>query len=373
MKKASLGILERKENGEERKGKKQFKNGGKMQVFELLKNIYEVPSVLLASYALENLENLSERELIILRREMRRRNFNSPFYFLVAMAKKENEEKYEKENADISKQMQIFRKIAMLKKLSLKYVSMALYCKKIKKTLSDEAEIREFADYLPFQGDYIKQLIKVHYNALMIYHELYNILSSHGEVKETHISLVDDAGLSYEIVTEKAMAYNLKEKERYKKIVIKPLLRNAIVRKILCSAAVNYGYSSLLNSFHESDDELIRYNETLIKFGISPYSRLDNIEEKENVKMELEKQGFGTFDEFYFKTKESLLNKIIERRRFFYSFMRQKAFSYVYKIIKTSYEKGLRFPSMPKNPTENQLKVIEILKETANFGVENGI
>ncbi|MEM4295551.1 MAG: hypothetical protein QXI89_00630 [Candidatus Anstonellales archaeon] len=324
-------------------------------------NLISMPSIAIAKYAIDNYKGLDEMTLAVLKKEMLRRNFHMPMQFLISLAAKEIEDKDEKEMEDIKKQLRYFRQIALLKKLSLRQVSFCLYWMKIRKKIKEDMR-----SFLPDFGDYMTMLFKLKYGSAIIFKELYDLLSSHGIEKEKEMSIIEEQGFTYEMPTAYALAQGLNEIKRQKRVIIKPIIRSSFVRKILCSAAVNYGYKNLISNFKEQDAEMIDYNKILISFSITPYSRLDTYEGFDYVKQALHAKGFADFDGFVFSTKKYILDKLIERRKYFYSYIRKNALQFLYQTIKFAIENKAFLPTMARKPAKEQIKILYVLKEKMN-------
>jgi hypothetical protein len=253
-------------------------------------------------------------------------------------------------------------------------VSYFLYYLKIKKVIEPS-----LLQYLPDNGDCISLFLNLKSNtgtnSVILFKEIFDFISTFGDVKYITISMMEKDGFTYEVLSDYAEgleALGLKEKNRIKKSRIKPLINSPYVRKILCAAAVNYSIKNL-NKLHEEIQkkeyenneykEIFEYNKILSDFGLQPYIRLDNVEGFEELKKILHSKGFGFFDGFVFRTNEELINKISEKRKYFYKLGVLYALQFFDLVFDHAYKNNKLLPSMKKKPSSEQLKILPALKE----------
>ncbi|RME79657.1 MAG: hypothetical protein D6769_01785 [Methanobacteriota archaeon] len=321
---------------------------------------FSMPSVALARHVLEDVlpNDKPLDELRAYKREMLRRNFHAPLTFISRKAnKKEEKEDNADEAADIRKQKKIFMEIASLKKTALSMTTLYIYAEKLKEKLNN----RELANYVPKAGSYVDLLATLRYNAVLAFKDIYTVLSSFGEMLSVEYCIVDDNGLHY--ITSRAYAdkLSLKIKKSKMKRYVRPLIRSPYVRKILIATSLSYSQHMLESSFQENDGELSTYNNILHKYGIRGYSRIDAKEGFDKLKQELVDNGFASFIEGSFTTREDIVGKITARRSFFHNRIKELASKAIADEIEKALNGGNRIPTMARNPSTEQLKVLPYL------------
>ncbi|MGB9719107.1 MAG: DUF530 family protein [Candidatus Anstonellales archaeon] len=285
-------------------------------------NLQEMDSMALVHYANESLEkDPSIQELEALREEMLLRRFNAPFRALLRITREELGENSAEELADLRKQASFFRYVAMLKKSTLARVRVALSAKKIKQNIPYE----DFTNYLPTDGNYVKNLVSSGANGIMVFKEL------------------EDG--------------------------VKQFFKSTSVKKALLSAIVLYSAEGVKNEVgeNEKDERVIEYNSILRKHKIVPYSRVEHIEGFEELKQELQEKGFFESGEM----KREFAEKIEERKRMIRREVRKRSFLLTFVPIAKFYLRETResakrnkiYPGLVSEPDEKAISNFVSIKE----------
>ena len=323
----------------------------------------EISSIALANYVIQKLnEGVNETELKSLKEEMLRRGFNAPFKHILLSVFKELDKD---EAKDVAKHMKYFRQIAMLKKLALRMCNVALASIKMKDYLEKEG-YHDLIPHLPFNGDYIKNIIKAGYMGVMLYKDMMNVLSSFGEKIEMYEFNIKELSFEYKVKakSEEEVKKRYGEVEitgKVKKPKIVPIIRSPSVRRALVSAIISYSFDTLKHLLYPK--ELEKYNAILHKHGIEPLTRLDFLEGFENAKKELVKEGFMDEKEGHYITKKEIAKKIEEARlNFRRKFIKTSYLMLFVPIIKHYLTKNFNerrklrlYPTLSVKPTDLQL------------------
>ncbi len=330
-------------------------------------DLSKASSIALANYAIQRLnEGASREELKSLKEEMLRRGFNAPFKHILASVFKE----LDKEEAkDVVKHMKYFRQIAILKKLALRMTNVALASIKMKEYLEREG-YHDLIPHLPFNGDYVKSIIKTGYLGAMLYKDMMNVLSSFGEKIEMYEFNIKELSFEYKVKAKneeevKKRFGDVEITGRVKKPRIVPIIRSPSVRRALISAIISYSFDALKHLLYPK--ELDKYNAILHKHGIEPLTRLDFLEGFEEAKKELAEKGFMDERDGIYITKKEIAKKIEGARlKFRKKFIKAGHLMLFVPIIKHYLTKSFNerrklglYPTLSVKPTELQLAFLK--------------
>lgn len=333
-----------------------------------------------------NLHSLSR-----IKDEMLSAGFNATFPELMFNIRTELAD--EEISSDISKQLKTLREFANLKKYTLNRVKIAIASHNILYNMFQRGTVYAFADYLPYNGQYLYELIYLGEPAIRAYNALNLILSQKQENKGGEYTVV----ISVDGKKEKIKLdsnQNLGERVRRvygegatilsitKRNTEKPLVNGRSNRIAIASAyarlAANIVYPKLSNSQTFANEKHKVYSSVLSKHGLSSDTRIDLLEEREDLEDELYSKNL-LFEENNVKVLHpEVVNAITKnRKRFnretvkeaerllsediFYFFMVEaKKTRTAYPLFKgVSSEIDARFSFVDKSIAKNSIELIK--------------
>lgn len=323
--------------------------------------------------------------------EMLSAGFNATFPELMFNIRTELAD--EEISSDISKQLKTLREFANLKKYTLNRVKIAIASHNILYNMFQRGTVYAFADYLPYNGQYLYELIYLGEPAIRAYNALNLILSQKQENKGGEYTVV----ISVDGKKEKIKLdsnQNLGERVRRvygegatilsitKRNTEKPLVNGRSNRIAIASAyarlAANIVYPKLSNSQTFANEKHKVYSSVLSKHGLSSDTRIDLLEEREDLEDELYSKNL-LFEENNVKVLHpEVVNAITKnRKRFnretvkeaerllsediFYFFMVEaKKTRTAYPLFKgVSSEIDARFSFVDKSIAKNSIELIK--------------
>ncbi|MEM3369638.1 MAG: DUF530 family protein [Candidatus Micrarchaeia archaeon] len=242
-----------------------------------------------------NLHSLSR-----IKEEMLAAGFNATFPELMLNIKTELAD--DEISSDLSKQLRTLREFANLKKYTLNRVKVAIASHNILYNMFQRGTIYAFADYLPYNGQYLYELIYLGEPAIRAYNALNIILSQKKENKSGEYTVVISVdGKKQKIKLDSNQ--NLGERVRRvygegatilsitKRNTEKPLVNGRSNRIAIASAyarlAASLVYPKLSNSQLFTNEKHRIYSSILSKHGLSSDTRIDLLDEREDIEDEL--------------------------------------------------------------------------------------
>ena len=338
------------------------------QLEEVLKNAKPFRS--------ENIAKIEE-----LRESMLHAGFSAPFKGILQRTMEEAKDMDEAEWADLRKQVSYFRQIANLKKYSLARASIALSAHR----LADHFVKSGYTDvvgHAPLDGNHINLLMEsgaegiLAYRAIMDRFEMAAEMSSCFQVKvrsgeETHTVQVEEKErIDYKVARMFGLEAEVIEvKPSLKR---KPLISSKGTRVSLVSSIVNYvskGVEAELAG--EEEGEIRRYNEFLRAKGLKPDVRMDHVEGYEEIKAEMEKEGFLESKEGEYRAKPELSKEISRRKKERKERIMGRSmilvlspmFRFYLTTPREQRKKNNLYPGMAVVPTNNQIRIFAPLYE----------
>ena len=350
------------------------------EIKEIKEKLREIPVMALIDNLNEMLEDdeISIEVLKIFRDEMIRRKFNSPFGFLVNVAKEEVDES---ELSDKKKQNSYFRKIAMLKKYALFSTMIAIASRKIKIFAQRNGYV-DLVSFLPTNGNYLSNILQYGYFGLMVYRSIYDAIKHTGDVEYGYLYEIEGENYNYrkKISKSKDIKDYLNENEKVvstiKTTIIKPLIRSRFVSKALSSAITGYaGFISFREAEKTQGKNLAKYNEVLKRKGYIPFYFVDSyLEHDKALYNDLKENGLIENGMVKEEVKKEILKKraeINERMEKMSKLMLAIPIAKHY-LIKNKIQRKSNplYPGMVIEPSEKQLKLLGIVNNYIGFPLE---
>ncbi|MEM3408244.1 MAG: DUF530 family protein [Candidatus Micrarchaeia archaeon] len=235
-----------------------------------------------------------------IKEEMLAAGFNATFPELMLNIKTELAD--DEISSDLSKQLRILREFANLKKYTLNRVKVAIASHNILYNMFQRGTVYAFADYLPYNGQYLYELIYLGEPAIRAYNALNIILSQKKENKSGEYTVVISVdGKKQKIKLDSNQ--NLGERVRRvygegatilsitKRNTEKPLVNGRSNRIAIASAyarlAASLVYPRLSNSQLFTNEKHKIYSSILSKHGLSSDTRIDLLDGREDLEDEL--------------------------------------------------------------------------------------
>ncbi|MEM4133886.1 MAG: DUF530 family protein [Candidatus Micrarchaeia archaeon] len=272
-----------------------------------------------------NLHSLSR-----IKEEMLAAGFNATFPELMLNIKTELAD--DEISSDLSKQLRNLREFANLKKYTLNRVKVAIASHNILYNMFQRGTVYAFADYLPYNGQYLYELIYLGEPAIRAYNALNIILSQKKENKSGEYTVVISVdGKKQKIKLDSNQ--NLGERVRRvygegatilsitKRNTEKPLVNGRSNRIAIASAyarlAASLVYPKLSNSQLFTNEKHKIYSSILSKHGLSSDTRIDLLDEREDLEDELYSKNL-LFEENNIKVLHpDVINAITKNRKRF--------------------------------------------------------
>lgn len=270
------------------------------------------------------------RSLNHIKEEMLAAGFNATFPELMFNMKTELAD--EEISADLSKQLKTLREFANLKKYTLNRVRVAIASHNILFNMLQRGTIYAFADYLPYNGQYLYELIYLGEPAIRAYNALNVILSQKQENKSgeyTVVISVDGKKETLKLDSNQNLGERIKRVYGEGSVILsitkrsteKPLVNGRSNRVAIASAyarlAANIVYPKLSNSKLFANEKHELYSSILSKYGLSSDTRVDLIEGREDLEDELYSKKL-LFEENRVKILHpDVVNAIIKNRKKF--------------------------------------------------------
>ncbi len=335
---------------------------------------------------LEN--NISE--LADYKQEMLHAGFNSPFLGLLAITREELDEADEAESQDVAKHMEKIQQLARMKKYSLNRVRIALAAHKMALGIVKENFAEQLLEGLPLDGNYIATIVRTKEAGLHAYKSLMALLAAETEsAKSIFVTIeYDKDGVKEQKTFKLASAKNIEEKIRRDfgesaKVVSTRMGRNSDVfmKKKSARACVSAAYTLLAFKHASSNSRkrsalMQRYAEFMSRKGFEANARIDAVEGYEEIKQELEKQGFAESEGDEYFLKKELQQEISSERTVLRESCERKArqtlafdlFKYFLLFPKREREAGAIFPSLNANVSKEKLEFMNVLNA---LGIED--
>lgn len=252
------------------------------------------------SKAIEKLSDLKSQMLF--------HGFNAPFLSLVAQSRGEFEGLSESDSQDLSKQLSAVRELASAKKLTLNRVRVALAACRIALESFEDGD-GDFAQYLPYKGDYLGTLI-ARADMLYPYYSMMEILSRECG-KRTQVVFTINYKRGDKSVTARISLSGKHNAEAYVKHVYgeeakiteskvlnvpELLIKKRSSRICLAIAYSKIAYEAGIQEAIraiKSSEKLARYESFMKSHSLNPGARLDLTEGYEREKAELAKIGLA--------------------------------------------------------------------------------
>lgn len=210
----------------------------------LVHEAHDLFSQLSQGYKKENLQRIKE-----LRERMIMHGFDAPFKAVLKRTYSEAEEDEEDNVADIKKQVDYFRQVAILKKGALRRSNVAIAAHLLAESFI-KMGYGDIIDYLPFDGNYIDNLFKSGVSGVKVYRHLNDLIAKKGEVlpvykvevffkgERFHIKVKNRSTLEEKVMQEfgpegRIMDIKVGRKEY-------PIIKSKSIRIALISSIVSY-------------------------------------------------------------------------------------------------------------------------------------
>lgn len=315
-----------------------------------------------------------------LRIEMKRRGFDAPFGFLVGVVKKEFDDI--NQTKDLKKQLAYFRKIATMKKYALFSTNIAIAARKIKNNMLAN-NYTDFLDYLPVNGDYLETVFRFGNIGARVYKFLIDNIRGQGTVLSAKKYFISGEDYTYTktLLKDVKVENHLREGEQVVKIndsvIIHPLIRSKYVGRAICCAIVGYsGFISLKEVDSNTDKLVAQYNSILTEHGYMKFSSvLGVLDQDENLKKELESSKLLNGGQLDPKLSQKLkqIRKDIEIKMQKIAKMMLAVPIAKHYLLKSKNERisNPLYPSMPVDPSLEQLKILNITNEITKMDLPN--
>ncbi|MCX8202379.1 MAG: DUF530 domain-containing protein [Candidatus Micrarchaeota archaeon] len=240
------------------------------------------------------------RSLTHIKDEMMAAGFNATFPELMLNLKAELTD--EELPSDISKQLRSLREFANLKKYTLNRVKIAIASHNILYNMLQRGTVYPFAEYLPYDGQYLYDLIYLGEPAIRAYNAINTILSQKEESKGGEYTVVISIdGKKQKIKLDSNQNLGERVKRVYgdgatilsitKRSTEKPLVNGRSNRVAIASAYARLATTIVYPKFTKGPiftNEIHKiYSSILSKHGLSSETRIDLIETREELEDEL--------------------------------------------------------------------------------------
>jgi len=344
---------------------------------------------------LERPTNLKETEtnlnfLSRIKNEMLDAGFNATFPELMLNIKSELSD--DEISADLPKQLRTLREFANLKKYTLNRVKIAIASHNIFLNMLHRGTIYEFANYLPYNGNYLYNLVYLGEPAIRAYNAINILLSQKREEKNgeyTVVISVDGNKQTLKLNSNVNLGEKVKRVYGEGAIILsitkrkkeKPLVNGRSNRVAISAAyaqlAAKIVYSKLTGKSIITNEKHKLYSSILSKYGLSPETRVDLIEDRVELEDELYSKKLLLEVDNVKMLDPEVLNAIMKNRRkfnretirqaekllaedVFYFFMNEsKKSRTTYPLFKgISGEIDERFKFLDKIDIKNPMKII---------------
>jgi len=242
-----------------------------------------------------NLSSLSR-----IKDEMLDAGFNATFPELMVDIKAELSD--DEISSDLPKQLRTLREFANLKKYTLNRVKIAIASHNIFLNMLQRGTVYEFASYLPYNGEYLYNLVFLGEPAIRAYNAVNILLSQKKEEKNGEYTVVISVDGNKQTLK---LDSNINLGDRVKRVygegaVIlsitkrkteKPLVNGRSNRVAISAAyaqlAAKIVYSRLTGKPRITNDKHKLYSSIISKYGLSPETRVDLIENRDELEDEL--------------------------------------------------------------------------------------
>jgi len=242
-----------------------------------------------------NLSSLSR-----IKDEMLDAGFNATFPELMVDVKAELSD--DEISSDLPKQLRTFREFANLKRYTFNRVKISIASHNIFLNMLQRGTIYEFANYLPYNGEYLYNLVFLGEPAIRAYNAINVILSQKKEEKSGEYTVVISVDGKKQTLK---LDSNINLGERVKRVygegaiilsitkrkTEKPLVNGRSNRVAIAAAyaqlAAKIVYEKLIRKPMIMNDKYQLYSSILAKYSLSPETRVDLIEDRDELEDEL--------------------------------------------------------------------------------------
>ncbi len=332
---------------------------------------------------------LSENESRILEyvRQMKVFGFNAPFSSLVSSTGQELDDAGELEKTDQKKQNYYMRYYAGLKKMSLNRARVALSSHKAYRLAIERQGAPGWIKNLPLGGNYIRRLFEAGDIAILNYREYMDSFSSRsarlsmalvtveheveGFKKTSKFRIANVENLEQKVVRAYGVGAKVIKTESAKALF--PIIKNKSSRVAIFTAVAAYSLNhakAQVSSEHPPGKRILEYAAILKKHGIITDAILDNVEKYDDVKKQLVKAGFATFEDDTFKTDPEIVSFAKSTRSKSFKYSRSGMADYILSPLakfyslksRSSRESNGIFPSLVSTPALSQISVLELME-----------